>query len=328
MFIKTEQDIIKNWNHNSMPLVSVVCIVYNHEKFLSQAIDSFLMQETNFSFEIVIGEDCSTDNSLEVIKTYQNKYPNLIRLITSENNVGMQRNFLRTMDSSKGKYIALCEGDDYWCDKDKLQKQVDYLGSDDKCVLVHNNSKIVDEKNNLLNIEKHPNIKDYSSDEMKIGSAYILTNTVMFRNKINSKNYPSEFMSLTNMDATLWHLLGFYGFAKYLENIKNDAYRYHSSSVWSHQTIFKKIEHSIKTRLEFRDRLNDYKLQIALDKYLKNFYFENLKGQLYTKNIDTFNSLRKVSNKYEFITNIDMIFFYILLPLDFIRKILSKIGRF
>ena len=120
MFNKTENEIMKNWNDDiSKPLVSIVCIVYNHEKFLSQAIESFLIQETDFPFELVVGEDRSTDNSLKVIQSYIRKYPNIIRIITSKNNVGMQKNFLRTMDVSQGKYIALCEGDDYWCDKDK-----------------------------------------------------------------------------------------------------------------------------------------------------------------------------------------------------------------
>ena len=108
------------------PLVSIASITYNHEKFIAQAIDSFLMQETDFDFEIIIGEDCSTDDTLKIIKEYKAKYPDIIKLITSESNVGMMTNFIRTLEACSGKYIALCEGDDYWTDTLKLQKQVNF----------------------------------------------------------------------------------------------------------------------------------------------------------------------------------------------------------
>ena len=111
------------------PLLSIASIAYNHEEFIVQAIDSWLMQKTKFDFEIVIGEDCSTDNTLQIIKEYQRKQPDLIKIITSGKNEGMHANFTRTLKACKGTYIALCEGDDYWTDSTKLQKQVDFLES-------------------------------------------------------------------------------------------------------------------------------------------------------------------------------------------------------
>lgn len=109
------------------PLVSICCITYNHEAFISGAIDGFLKQETNFDYEIIIGEDCSTDNTRKIIDKYANKYPGLIQVITSDSNVGPVLNEYRTLLAAKGKYIAFCEGDDYWTDSLKLQKQVDFL---------------------------------------------------------------------------------------------------------------------------------------------------------------------------------------------------------
>lgn len=109
------------------PFVSVCTITYNHENYIAQAIEGVLMQKTNFPFEIVIGEDCSTDGTREIVFDYARKYPNIIRIITSEKNVGMINNLNRTLNACKGKYIALCEGDDYWIDPYKLQKQVDFL---------------------------------------------------------------------------------------------------------------------------------------------------------------------------------------------------------
>jgi len=128
MISKTEQEIMKNWQGDiKKPIVSVCSITYNHEKYISEAIDSFLMQETDFPFEILIGEDCSTDGTRKIIDAYIEKYPNIIKLITAENNVGMIQNIKRTFEASIGFYIAFCEGDDYWTDTKKLQIQIDEM---------------------------------------------------------------------------------------------------------------------------------------------------------------------------------------------------------
>ena len=118
------------------PLVSVKMITYNHAPYIAQAIEGVLQQKTNFPFELVIGEDCSTDGTREIVLEYQKKYPDIIRVITSDKNVGMNRNSYRTMKACRGKYIAFCEGDDYWHHPDKLQKQVDYMESHPECGLV------------------------------------------------------------------------------------------------------------------------------------------------------------------------------------------------
>lgn len=112
---------------NNKPLVSIYCITYNHEKFISQAIESFLMQKTNFPVEIVIGEDCSTDNTRAICLEYKEKFPDKIKLLLPEHNLGMTQNAITTLQSCNGKYIALCDGDDYWTDENKLQKQVEFL---------------------------------------------------------------------------------------------------------------------------------------------------------------------------------------------------------
>jgi len=115
------------------PLVSVKMITYNHAPFIKQAIEGVLQQKTNFPFELVIGEDCSTDGTREIVFEYQKKHPDIIRVITSDKNVGMKKNGYRTTKACRGKYIAFCEGDDYWHHPDKLQKQVNYLESHTEC---------------------------------------------------------------------------------------------------------------------------------------------------------------------------------------------------
>lgn len=115
------------------PLVSVHMITYNHAPFIAQAVEGVLQQKTNFSFELVIGEDCSTDGTREIVFEFQKKYPDIIRVITSDKNIGAKKNGYRTIKSCQGKYTAFCEGDDYWHHPLKLQKQVDYMESHPEC---------------------------------------------------------------------------------------------------------------------------------------------------------------------------------------------------
>jgi glycosyltransferase involved in cell wall biosynthesis len=114
-----------------MPLVTVACITYNHAPFIKQCLDGFLMQKVNFDYEIVVNDDASTDNTQEVLKEYHNKYPDKIKLILRTENlysIGVTKIFYHTIiKHSKAKYIATCEGDDYWTDEYKLQKQIDFL---------------------------------------------------------------------------------------------------------------------------------------------------------------------------------------------------------
>ncbi|MBP5322509.1 MAG: glycosyltransferase [Bacteroidaceae bacterium] len=111
------------------PLVSVVTITYNHAPYIAKCIEGVVMQQVDFPMEFIIAEDCSTDGTRAICEEYAAKYPDLIRLITSERNVGYNPNELRAMRAARGKYIAYCEGDDYWTEPQKLQRQVDFLES-------------------------------------------------------------------------------------------------------------------------------------------------------------------------------------------------------
>jgi glycosyltransferase involved in cell wall biosynthesis len=110
-----------------VPVVSVGMITYNHGPYLAEAIEGVIAQKTDFPIELIIGEDCSTDNTREIALDYQRRYPHLIRVIYSEKNVGMMGNFRRMLEACRGEFIALCEGDDYWIDPEKLREQVSVL---------------------------------------------------------------------------------------------------------------------------------------------------------------------------------------------------------
>lgn len=109
------------------PIVSVHMITYNHGLYLAEAIEGVIAQKTDFRIELVIGDDCSTDNAREIALDYQRRYPHLIRVIYPDHNAGMHRNFRQINDACRGEFIAYCEGDDYWIDPEKLHEQVAVL---------------------------------------------------------------------------------------------------------------------------------------------------------------------------------------------------------
>ena len=168
------------------PLVSILMITYNHKPYICKAIECVLAQKTDLPFELVIGEDCSTDGTRDIVFDYQKQYPDVIRVITSEKNVGAKQNAWRTLNACRGKYIAYCEGDDFWHRDDKLQMQVDFLESHpdyglvcsdyDHLVIDGMRKIIAFQKNSQHTIVKIPQINDILK-----GEAGILTCTVLAR---------------------------------------------------------------------------------------------------------------------------------------------------
>ena len=132
------------------PMVSVVVLTYNHEKYIKQALDSILMQKVNFDYEILIGDDASTDNTVKILEEYQNKYPNVIKLFLNKTNLGATQNAYNVLMNVKGRYLATCEGDDYWTDVNKLQIQVDYLEKNKDLVGCTHYFTVVDEESKPL----------------------------------------------------------------------------------------------------------------------------------------------------------------------------------
>ncbi len=123
-----------------MPLVSINCITYNHEPYIRQCLDGFMMQKTNFAFEVLIHDDASTDNTANIIREYETKYPEIIKPIYQTENQyskGGKISFRFNLPRAQGKYIAMCEGDDYWTDPYKLQKQVDFLEENEEYGMVY-----------------------------------------------------------------------------------------------------------------------------------------------------------------------------------------------
>ena len=182
---------------NDNILVSVVCDVYNHEPYLRQCFDGFVMQKTNFKFEVLVHDDASTDKSAEIIIEYTNKYPDIFKPIIQKENqyskgVGIWKTY--QFPRVKGKYVAFCEGDDYWIDPLKLQKQVTAIESDSKNTMVYTAFSTVDETgNSIYRYDLH-----YNMCKSKSGNIFpflLFRNVVMTvscmvnRNVLESKLY-------------------------------------------------------------------------------------------------------------------------------------------
>ncbi|MFW5879430.1 MAG: glycosyltransferase family 2 protein [bacterium] len=139
--LRSEQKIMSQWKGDpSTPVVSISCTTYNHEPFIEDALEGFLIQETDFPFEILIHDDASTDKTAEIISRYERKYPSIVKPIYQKENQyskNIKPNQFYNFPRSKGKYIALCEGDDYWIDKKKIQLQKNIIDTYDVSMVVH-----------------------------------------------------------------------------------------------------------------------------------------------------------------------------------------------
>ena len=141
--------------------VSVICVTYNHEKYIRQALDSILMQETTFPFEIRIGEDCSTDHTREILKEYEGRYPGRFCMYYREQNLGATKNEYELFMDAKGKYIAALELDDIWTDPHKLQKQYDFMQQHPEYIGVSHDFDIIDKNGNVIGDSDNRKIKEY-----------------------------------------------------------------------------------------------------------------------------------------------------------------------
>ena len=235
MINKTEQEIMQNWKGDiGAPLVSICTITYNHEKYIAEALDSFLMQETDFPFEIVIDDDCSPDKTEKVIKKYMGKFPNLIKANLRKKNVGATINSMENMQRAKGDYIAYCDGDDSWTDINKLQIQVDFLEANKDYVASGHDAFIIDENGKHLGDSKLPDSqkRNFEAEDLILGKVWILTISWVFRNVI-PETFPDEQHKVLNYDTFMVSWLGLYGKSKYHSDIKPACYRVHTGGIWS-----------------------------------------------------------------------------------------------
>jgi glycosyltransferase involved in cell wall biosynthesis len=210
-------------------------ITYNHEPFIAQAIESALSQQTNFAFEIVVGEDCSTDRTRAILLEYQARFPDTIRLLLPERNLGMHRNLVETLQACTGQYIALLEGDDYWSTPHKLQKQADLLDRRPDCAICFHGTRMLHQDGSRppWNYPQWHQ-KPIATLEDLLHRNFMQTCSVMFRRGLIQR-IPDWFYQLKLADWTLHVLNAQHGAIAYIDEVMS-VYRLHDSGVWSTQT--------------------------------------------------------------------------------------------
>lgn len=210
-------------------LLSVCLITYNHENFLGEGIESVLMQKTNFSFKLVIADDCSKDGTREIIKKYKKEYPDKIQLILQEKNVGPAKNWMDLLSFPKSKYIAYLEGDDYWTDPFKLQKQVDFMeGNQDFSICFHAVDIKFASDSDFYEYPIPPS--DILSLLDVVKEHYIPSCSLMFRNTYYLNGYPKWLVKTISGDIPHEILLASKGKTKYFPE-KMACYRRNLGSV-------------------------------------------------------------------------------------------------
>jgi len=212
----------------SRPFASVCMITYNHEKYISQSIESILMQKTTFPYELVIGEDFSQDNTRKICLDYKKRFPETISLRLSKRNLGPVINFFENLKSCLGKYIAFCEGDDYWIDPYKLQKQIDFLEKNKDFSLCFHNTLIFNESRKFSPKYFCPTFnEDIFFTENVINNYFIHTSSMVCR-KTAVTELPSWVYEIYNGDWGLQMIVSTKGKIKYLDEVmsiyrKNDG---------------------------------------------------------------------------------------------------------
>ncbi|HVX50756.1 MAG TPA: glycosyltransferase [Chitinophagaceae bacterium] len=214
-----------------MALLSVLMITYNHEKYIAQAIEGALMQQTDFSFEIIIGEDCSKDKTLMICREYAKTFPEKIRLLENEENIGMMPNFIKTFKECSGKYIALCEGDDYWTDPLKLQKQVSFLEANPGyTICFHRVYELINGKSVLSQLNIATEETTYTINDLATGN-FMHTPSVVFKNIMHT-GFPTWFSASPVGDYPLHLLNAAKGLIRYMPKPMG-IYRRHDGGIWS-----------------------------------------------------------------------------------------------
>lgn len=241
-------------------MVSICVITYNHEKLIEECLRSILNQKTMYPFEVIIGEDGSTDRTREIIENLVLEYPQKITLLPFQGNVGMMPNFMRTLKHCKGRYLAICEGDDYWSDPHKIQQQVDFLEKNpDYSICFTNtayyNQRTGDRKEIITSTLRTRNIRDL------IRKNFIATQTVMYRNR--DLKLPFGFENLKVGDWPLHVLYAQYGKLGHLDKV-TAVYRIHDNNSWNGEASVKKVLHMAEAALFLSRNIQpEYKMLVS-----------------------------------------------------------------
>lgn len=255
------------------PRVSVAMVTYNHEEFVERAIDSVLEQQAPFAWELIIGEDCSTDRTREIVLRYRRKYPSLIRVLLQPANTRGVDNTDDVYRACRGEYVAELEGDDYWIDPRKLQDQVALMDATPAAFLCGARAYVLHEGRSAP-AEIHPadpmeRLQSFGSRELLTGAWWFRTCTKVFR-RAHLQSVPRHLQD--DWAATLW-LAATSGFAPtcFLDRVVA-VYRQHAGGVWTSMPLHRRMEHDVRVLLDLLPLVNgwaDVSLRATLEQRLE-----------------------------------------------------------
>lgn len=238
---------IGNISGDILPVVSVLMITFNHEAHIAEAIESILGQHCEFPFELIIGEDCSHDSTREICLAYQKRYPGIVRVVFADENVGMHRNFARIWHRARGQYVAMCEGDDYWTDEYKLDKQVALLEKKPNLTMCGAlTEKILQAQEGSwmrCGIVGPVEIKEEYGLEDLIPDYTFHFSSIMVRKDI--VQYPVWFWDVYCVDRPLYLFCAENGPAGFLPEVMS-VYRLHDGGIWSPSDNLGKASKGVK----------------------------------------------------------------------------------
>lgn len=225
----------RHFSDDEEVVVSICSITYNHSNYIRQCMEGFLDQVCPFRVEIVIYDDASTDGASDILREYMTRYPTIVRAQLAERNsysLGLNPYYAFVLPKARGRYVAICDGDDFWIDSRKLAKQVDFLERNPETVITY--GPTLTEIDGVIHEGRvwgaH---RDLSEDELKAGAS-INTLTACFRNPY--LQVPPPFLKKAPVgDMTLWALLGYHGSGKFLNELLPAVYRVHDGGVFSKQ---------------------------------------------------------------------------------------------
>jgi glycosyltransferase involved in cell wall biosynthesis len=233
------------------PLVSVHMLAYRHADFIAAAIQGVVDQQTDFPIELIIAEDCSPDSTLKIALNYQREYPSLIRIITGDDNVGMHANAERCLTASRGDYIAICEGDDYWNDPTKLARQISLFRSTPQCALVFHSAAYVDCATGKQTRTSRQSLfsRVLSTEEVVLGDGGLMPTASILIRKQLALELPTWYYQAPVGDYPLALHAALSGKIAYLDRVMS-VYRTNVPHSWTHRYV-----PDIGSRVEYARRI-------------------------------------------------------------------------
>ncbi|HEV3024506.1 MAG TPA: glycosyltransferase [Pirellulales bacterium] len=264
--------------------VSAAIVAFNHEPYIAQALDGALAQEVDFAYEIVVADDCSTDRTREILLDYQRRHPDKIRLLFQERNLGCTRNVARLLESCRGEYVALLDGDDYWTERRKLARQADYLDQHPTCAISYHQVREMSESGGPA-----PDAFSVPSGQKRVGAMQDLladgivpTGSTLFRRE-HLVPLPDWFEEAFPPDMVLKALAVDRGTFDFLDEAMS-VYRLHAGGCWSQSDLegrfLQQIETLQRLNLQFGLRYDRWTRRAVAKRYLELAVLAEAQGDL------------------------------------------------